>query len=105
MSQTNILPTRSEIPLQEKWALESIFSTPAEWENACQELEKLLPSLTSYQGRLKEGPKVLLEAIEKLETVGTLFGKIITYASDASAVNTFDQAATARGLPPARADQ
>lgn len=96
MAENLTLPERSEIPVEQTWALESIFSTPAEWEAACQELEKLLPSLASYQGRLKEGPQVLLEAIEKLETVGTLFGKIITYASDSSSVNTFDQAANAR---------
>jgi len=96
LAENLTLPERSEIPVEQTWALESIFSTPAEWETACQELEKLLPDLASYQGRLKEGPRVLLEAIEKLENVGSLFGKIITYASDSSSVNTFDQAANAQ---------
>jgi oligoendopeptidase F len=96
MTEATTLPARSEIPVEETWALESIFPTPADWEAACKTLEDLLPSLTAYQGRLKEGPQVLLEAIQKLEEVGTLLGKIGTYASNASSVDTFDQAATAR---------
>ncbi len=96
MTDTTRLPARSEVPVEQTWALESIFATPADWEAACKTLEQLLPGLTAYQGRLKEGPQVLLEAIQKLEEAGTLLGKIMTYANNASAVDTFDQAATAR---------
>ncbi len=96
MTQTATLPARSEVPLQQTWALESIFATPAEWDAACQRLDSLLPSLASYQGRLAESPQVLLAAIEKLEEAGILLGKINVYASNASSVDTFDQAATAR---------
>jgi oligoendopeptidase F len=96
MPESNALPIRSDIPLQETWALESIFATPAEWESACQHLDDLLPSLAASQGRLGESAQVLLAAIEKLEEVGALVGKINVYASNASSVDTFDQAATAR---------
>ncbi len=96
MTETTSLPVRSAIPLEETWALESIFPTPADWDSACKALEVLLPSLSAYQGRLGESPQVLLEAIQKLEEVGTLMGKIMTYANNASSVDTFDQAATAR---------
>ena len=96
MTEKSSLPARSEVPLEQTWALESIFSTPTDWENACKELEQLLPSLTIFQGRLHESPQVLIEAIQKLEEVGTLIGKIGTYASNESSVDTFDQAATAR---------
>ena len=96
MSENKSLPARSEIPVQETWALESIFPIPADWEAACTTLENLLPLLTVYQGRLNESPQVLLEAIQKLEEVGALLGKIVTYANNASSVDTFDQAATAR---------
>jgi len=96
LTETSRLPARSEIPLEQTWALESIFATPADWESACKALEQLLPSLTAYQRRLKESPQVLLEAIQKLEEVGAYLGKIVTYANNASAVDTFDQSATAR---------
>ena len=90
------LPARSEIPLQETWALESIFASPADWEAACQTLESMLPEVAAYQGRLAESPQTLLVAIEKLEEAGALLGKIVVYASNASSVDTFDQLATAR---------
>jgi oligoendopeptidase F len=96
MPENITLPARSEVPLEETWALESVFASPAEWEAACETLENLLPSLAAYQGRLKESPQVLLEAIQKFEEVGALFGKIMTYASNATSVDTFDQDANAR---------
>jgi oligoendopeptidase F len=96
MTETTTLPARSEVPVEETWALESIFPTPTDWEAACQALDALLPCLSAYQGWLKESPQVLLEAIQKLEEVGALLGKIMTYANNASSVDTFDQAANAR---------
>ncbi len=96
MPETTSLPSRSEVPLAETWDLASIFPTPADWDAACKTLADLLPSLAPYQGRLKESPQVLLEAILKLEEVGTLMGKIFVYASNANSVDTNDQAAAAR---------
>jgi oligoendopeptidase F len=96
MTESTTLPARSEVPVAQTWALEAIFPTPADWEDACRTLESLLPSLTAYQGRLKESPHLLLVAIQQFEEVGTILGKIFTYASNASSVDTFDQAANAR---------
>ena len=90
------LPARSEVPLEQTWNLASIFATPVDWEAACQTLTGLLPGLGAYAGCLKEGPAVLLAAIQKLEEVGTLIGRISTYANNANAVDTSDQAAAAR---------
>lgn len=90
------LPARADIPVEETWALDSIFATPVDWEEACRKLEGLLPELAAFQGRLAEGPAVLLAAIQKLEEAGTLLGKVSVYASNAASVDTFDQAATAR---------
>ena len=49
MSQNTLLPLRSEVPLAHTWNLESIFASPAEWENACQELNTQIPLLAAYQ--------------------------------------------------------
>ncbi len=96
MAENTSLPARSEIPVEQTWALESIFASPADWDAACLQLEQLLPSMSSFQGNLHKSPQILLEAIQKLEEVGGLLGKIGTYASNATSVDTFDQAATAR---------
>lgn len=96
MSETHTLPPRSAVPIEQTWALESIFATPADWEAGCRELEAMLPSLAAYKGRLAEGPQVLLECIALYEKAGILMGKIINYASNAAAVDTSNQEAAAR---------
>jgi len=96
MSETISLPPRNAVPREETWDLESVFATPADWEAACEQLNGLLPDLAAFQGRLKEGPVVLLECIRKIEEAGILMGKIFTYASNYYAVDTNDQAAAAR---------
>lgn len=90
------LPPRHQVPRELTWDLESIFATPAEWEAACRQLTELLPGLAAYRGRLSEGPTTLLEFLQKMETAGILMGKIFTYASNAYAVDTTDQAAAGR---------
>lgn len=96
MTEMTNLPARHEIPQEETWALDSVFATQQDWEAACRTLEALLPELEAHRGGLGESPQALLAAIQKLEEVGALMGKILVYANNASAVDTYDQAATAR---------
>lgn len=96
MSELTTLPLRSDVPLEQTWDLESIFPSPADWEAACQELASKLPGLAAYRGRLAEGPAVLLEFLDQYLSAWISLGKILTYASNASAVDTTNQAAAAR---------
>jgi len=96
MTAPSTLPNRKDVPIEQTWALDSIFATPADWEAACRRLEDLLPQITAFKGRLKEGPQTLLACIEKMETAGELTGMIFTYAGNSYSVNTADQDAAAR---------
>jgi len=96
MSETTTLPARSEVPIEETWDLESVFATPADWEAACEDLDAQLPRLGSFQGRLKEGPQVLLEFVQLYEEAARLALQIGVYASNGSSVDSTDQAAAAR---------
>ncbi|MEW5825680.1 MAG: oligoendopeptidase F, partial [Candidatus Bipolaricaulota bacterium] len=96
MSDKTVLPERSAVPVEETWDLESVFAAPQDWEAACKELLAQLPKLGSYKGRLKEGPAVLLEFIPLYEDAARLAGRIFVYASNASAVDSLDQAAMGR---------
>jgi oligoendopeptidase F len=96
MTQATVLPPRSQVPVEQTWDLGSIFATPADWEAACQQLQGLLPRLSAFQGRLKEGPPVLLEYIQLAQEAGILMGKIFTYAGNAYSVDTLDQSSAAR---------
>jgi oligoendopeptidase F len=93
---TTTLPPRNAVPVEQTWDLSSIFPTPADWEAACQQLIAALPALSAYQGKLGSSPGTLLEFINLYQQTATLMGKIGVYASNAYAVDTLDQASTAR---------
>ncbi len=96
MTDTNTLPSRSEVPLEQTWDLSSVFSTPKDWDAACNQLTAMLPDLSVYHGHLGENPLTLLQFIQSYQEAGTLIGKINVYANNAYAVNTLDQDAAAR---------
>jgi oligoendopeptidase F len=96
MPNTTSLPSRSEVPPEQTWDLASIFTTPKDWEEACNQLTELLPTLSAYHELLGESPQKLLEFIQLFQEAGTLMGKINVYASNAYAVDTLDQQAAAR---------
>ncbi len=90
------LPSRSEVPLEQTWDLDSVFPTPADWEAACSQLAGMLPELSAFQGHLGDSPHKLLDFIQLFQQAGILMGKINLYASNGYAVDTLDQAAAAR---------
>jgi oligoendopeptidase F len=96
MADANVLPLRSEVPLEQTWNLERLFPTPLDWDAACRELTDLLPRLAAFQGHLSESPQTLVEFLDLYQQAGALRVKIIVYADNASAVDKTDQAAAAR---------
>ncbi|HNB52845.1 MAG TPA: oligoendopeptidase F [Anaerolineales bacterium] len=96
MSQSNTLPLRSEVPVEQTWDLESIFPTPEAWEIALKEVGAQLPSLEVFKGRLGEGPQTLADYFETSEKVARLAMKVMVYASLKSAADSSDQAANAQ---------
>ena len=95
MSKSKFLPSRSEVPFEETWDLESIFPTPADWEKAGKELTEYLPRFASYPGNLKN-PAMLLEYLQLAEEAGILAGKYMNYASNYYAVDSTNQESAAR---------
>lgn len=96
MLPSNILPPRSQAPIEQTWDLESIYPTPADWEAACRRLESQLPALSAFQGRLSEGPQTLLAFLGLYQECGALMNRIHTYAFNAYSVDTGNPAAAAR---------
>lgn len=96
MTDIAILPSRSQVPLEQTWDLASIFPTPRDWEAASSQLASMLPTLSAYQGHLGETPGKLLEFIRLFQEAGIIMGKINVYASNAYSVNTLDQDTAAR---------
>ncbi|HHW98685.1 MAG TPA: oligoendopeptidase F [Firmicutes bacterium] len=73
--------TRAEVPEHLTWNLTDIFPDDAAWEKALADVLADLPSVTQYQGRLGEGPEVLLQCLEAMEDLSKKVIKVRTYAS------------------------
>jgi oligoendopeptidase F len=90
------LPARSEVPQEETWNLESIFASLKEWENAYQDMEKILPDIDVYKGKLNQKPEVLLGCLELREKLLRGAEKVAVFSGLDSTTDASDQQAQAR---------
>ena len=74
------LPKRAEVDPQFTWDLESIFPSVEAWEAAYADMEKRLPALAQFQGKLTSSPKRLLQWMQLTEAMGPDIGKLINFA-------------------------
>ncbi|MCJ7694211.1 MAG: oligoendopeptidase F [Anaerolineaceae bacterium] len=95
MESTN-LPDRSDIPLEEKWNLESIFPTVEDWQAALKSTDARIPEMAAFQDKLSEGPDVLLKCMETMTDIYRAVLKVMAYSMLGSAVDAGDQDALAR---------
>ncbi|MFB4165710.1 oligoendopeptidase F [Alteribacillus sp. JSM 102045] len=77
---TKQLPKREEVSKEWTWDLEDIFATDEEWEKEFKEVKDLLPSLTSFKGKLGESADTLYQALKKQDEIAERFGRLFTYA-------------------------
>jgi oligoendopeptidase F len=96
MSKSSSLPPRSQVPIEEIWDLESVYESHEDWEKACGELTNLLPKLSAYQGKIKQGPEKIHEFLEIAQKAGIIAGKVRNYASNYYSVDTTNQRNAAR---------
>ncbi len=96
MSTFTILPEREEIPVADTWDTASIFSSPESWQAAFEEVERLLPSLAGFKGRLSVSPERLLAWLDQFEKAYLTLEKLYLYAYLAQSVKATDQQASAR---------
>ena len=79
MTQTS-LPTRSQVPVQKTWNLESIFPNIDAWESALMQVNKDLPKLETYMGKLGDSPETLLEYLNLSQEITILAMKVMVYS-------------------------
>ena len=58
---------RKDQKVENTWDLESIFKTNEDFWKQFKEVEKLIPEIQSYKGKVKEGAKGLLEVFKAEE--------------------------------------
>jgi oligoendopeptidase F len=74
-----ILPTRSELAPEETWALEHLFASRAEAEDALAVVAAEVATLAARQGRLAENPGALLETLDALESLARRRARLSNY--------------------------
>jgi oligoendopeptidase F len=91
-----LVPPRSAIAREHTWNAESVFPTVEDWQAEAQALPEAVGEVTRFQGRLAEGPAVLLEAVGAIEALLRRVFRVSTYALMDHSVDTADQAAARR---------
>jgi oligoendopeptidase F len=90
------LPTRSEVDPRYTWNAESVFATVDDWSAELAALASEVAGLRQWQGHLADGPAVVADALSALDDFRLRIYKVFMYAMMGEAVDTTDQAATAR---------
>ena len=65
MSEIKI-PTRNEIPQNDKWDLSQLFKSDTEWEAELEKIQPLSLEIEAFKGKLGESAENLWAAITKL---------------------------------------
>jgi oligoendopeptidase F len=78
------------------WDAESVYRTEADWQADFDEVAARLPDLMEFKGHLGAGPDQVADYFAASEAVLRSLGRITVYAGMFSAVDSSDQAATAR---------
>ena len=90
MDKTNKLRKRSEIPVEDTWAIEDLYATDTAWEEELLSLEKDKESLCSFAGRLSESGEILFRYLEIMEQVNAKAELLANYCMRKSDVDTRD---------------
>ncbi|RLL45067.1 oligoendopeptidase F [Oceanobacillus piezotolerans] len=98
-NQTKELPKRSEIPVEKTWRLEDIFTSDEDWQEEYTKLQKDIPEISKYQGKLSSSADTLYELLSLQDKLSERLGKLYTYAhmrNDQDTTNSFYQAMNAQ---------
>ncbi len=80
-TQEKKIPERTEIDQQYLWATENIYPSDQAWEEDFASFEADLKKLAAFQGRLSEGPHVLLDFFKLRDEISPRFERAWVYAS------------------------
>ena len=79
MEETNKIKKRSEIPVEDTWAIEDLYPSDEAWEETLQTLEADKNTLASYAGRLAESAQTLYDFLYTSEMTGVKASRLANY--------------------------
>lgn len=71
---------RDQIDPKYKWKIEEMYPDEEQWKVDYKTVEDKAKDFAAYSGRLGESPQVLLEALQKKDTIWLILEKVYTYA-------------------------
>jgi oligoendopeptidase F len=74
------VPARQDVPLAERWDVESIYPTIEAWSQDFQRAEARLPELKRLEGTLTESPAALLAGLRLVDEIGEAIERLEIYA-------------------------
>ena len=97
------VPPRAEVPVEETWALETVFATDDAWEEAFKDSGERLRAVEAFRGRIAEGAATLLAALRAADDLTEAVWKVLVYAllrrsEDATNAHAGEMADRAIGL-------
>src|SRR5918994_1487884 len=101
--KTPAVPPRAEVPVEETWALETVFATDVAWEEAFDGSGERLRAVEAFRGRVGEGPATLLAALRAADDLTEAVWKVVVFAllrrsEDATNTHAGEMADRAIGL-------
>ena len=81
---------RSEIPVEDTWALEDLYASDALWEQELETLEADRETLAAFDGHLEDSGESLYRFLRKMEDTNEKCRKLGNYAQRAADVDTRD---------------
>ena len=69
MEEVNKIPKRSEVAVEDKWAIEDLYATDEAWEQELATLSEDSAVLGAFAGHLAENPEKLFAYLENMERV------------------------------------
>ncbi|MDA3861248.1 MAG: oligoendopeptidase F [Melioribacteraceae bacterium] len=78
ISQTK---TRDDIDAKYKWNLEDLYSSVDEWNADLKAIEKRIPEITEFQGKLAESSKNLLTTLDNMFSIYKNYSKLSSYSA------------------------
>lgn len=88
----NVIWKRSEIPLEDTWAFEDLYSSDEAWEQALSALEEDKKELAAYAGTLGQSGETLFSYLEKMEKTDVKANYLGHYCMRKSDIDTRDAA-------------
>lgn len=78
--QENRIRHRSEIPVDDTWAMEDLYASDEAWEKELEKLQQDSGKLISYAGKLGQSGKMLYEYLSAMEQSNVKANQLANYA-------------------------